>query len=59
MKNYEVTGTYSKKGLIHKFTKTVLADDKEKAKEVCYSLMGGKQKIKRKDITMSDIKEAN
>ena len=59
MKNYEITGTYEKKGKVHKFTKTVLADDKEKAKEVCYSLIGGKQKIKRKDIAMKDIKEAN
>jgi ribosomal protein L20A (L18A) len=59
MKNYEVTGTYAKKGKVHKFTKTVLADDKEKAKEACYSLIGGKQKIKRKDIAMTEIKEAS
>ena len=58
MKNYEIAGTYSKKGKTHGFAKTVIAEDADKAKEACYSLIGGKQRIKRKDIAIKEVKEA-
>ena len=58
MKNFEVTGTFKQQGNDQKFTKTIKATDDTNAKELAYALIGGKQKIQRRNITILDIKEA-
>jgi len=59
MKSFELVGTTTKRGMTQKFKKVVVADSKEQAKEVALSLIGGKQKVKRKDITITTIEEAH
>jgi len=58
MKLFEAKGNYSKKGTEHKFSKFVLAEDKEKAQEKILSLLGAQQKLTRKNITIEEMKEA-
>jgi len=57
MKTFEAKGTYKKNEVI-KFTKKIKADNEKLAREYAYSLIGGKQKISRRDITIEEIKEA-
>jgi len=57
MKTFEAKGTYTK-GRKVKFTKKIKADNEKLAREYTYSLIGGKQKITRKNIDIEDIKEA-
>lgn len=58
LKVFDVKGKF-KKGTEQKFDKQVQAEDKEKAKEKALSLIGGKQKIKRRNITIEEVKEAS
>jgi large subunit ribosomal protein LX len=58
MKTYETKGTYEKNREIGEFTKTVQALNENLAKEKLYTLIGGKQKIKRDKIKITEIKEA-
>lgn len=73
MKVYRVTGEFIVKKVLRKkqakegvntirkikyrFSKEVLADSPENAKEYIYKLFGGVYKIKRKAIKINDIKE--
>ena len=57
MKVFEATGTYNKNG-ISKFTKKVKAENEKMAKEYIYSLIGGKQNISRRNITIESIQGA-
>jgi len=58
MKGFEVTGTYIKNGQKQKFLKNIKADNEKMAKEYAYSLIGGKQKIRKQDISIQETKEA-
>ena len=57
MKTFEAKGTYQKNGTA-KFTKTVKAENEKMAKEYIYSLIGGKQNISRRKITIETIEGA-
>ncbi len=58
MKVYRVAGLYSPKGKKwHRFTKDVVADDMEAAKEKIYSILGSKYGIKRRLVDIKEIKE--
>ena len=57
MKKFELSGTYKQKGEQKKFTKIVNSENSEKAKEKILSLMGGKQKIPRRNISIIEAKE--
>lgn len=59
MKTFEVKGTYKKKGNLYNFTKSVKAENEKMGKEKIFAEMGGKQKLKRTDITLESIKAAN
>jgi len=54
MKVFEAKGTFGKEG-VSKFTKTVKAENEKMAREYIYSLIGGKQNISRRDITIETI----
>ena len=55
MKNFEAKGTYAKNGVVQKFAKEVHAENEKLAREKVLSLVGGKQRIRRKDITISEV----
>lgn len=57
MKVFEAKGTYTKNGTTT-FVKTIKAENEKMAREYIYSLIGGKQKITRKNILIEEIKEA-
>lgn len=60
MKVYRVTGLYSPKGKKwFKFTKDVVADEEDAAREKIYSIVGSKYGIKRRLIDIKDIREIN
>ncbi len=54
---FEIKGTYKQKKEDNKFTKIVNAEKEENAREKILSLMGGKQKIPRRNINIKEIKE--
>jgi ribosomal protein L20A (L18A) len=56
MKTYEVKGTYKKKGNLYNFSKKVSAETENMAKEKTLAEMGGKQNLKRTDITLETVK---
>ncbi|NMA44745.1 MAG: 50S ribosomal protein L18a [Candidatus Diapherotrites archaeon] len=56
MTMYEVKGTYTKRGVKQKYTKTIKAPSEKLAKEKTYALIGGKQKILRIHMTIDEIK---
>jgi large subunit ribosomal protein LX len=58
MKSYETKGTFEKNGETGKFTKIVQAISEKLAKEKIFTLIGGKQKIKRRQIKINEVKEA-
>ena len=58
MKAYEAKGSFEKNGEKGVFTKNVEAANENLAKEKIYTLIGGKQKIKRAKIIIDEIKEA-
>ena len=55
MKTFEAKGEYNKNGQ-KTFTKKVKADNEKMAQEYIYSLIGGKQNIPRRAITINEIK---
>ena len=57
-KHYEIKGKYSYNGSGEKFTKHVKGFNAEHATENCLSLFGSKQKIKRRNIQIIDVKES-
>ncbi len=57
MKKFEVNGTYKQKSEEKKFLKRVNAENKENATEKVLSLIGGKQRIIRRNITINEVKE--
>jgi len=57
MKTFEAKGTYNKSKTV-KFTKKIKATNEKLAREYTYSLIGGKQKIARRNINIEEIKEA-
>jgi ribosomal protein L20A (L18A) len=54
MKKFIVKGKYNKNGE-QKFEKMVNAENEENAKEKILSLIGGKQKIIRRNITINEV----
>ena len=60
MKAFRVEGLYSPKGKKwYKFTKDLVADEENDAKEKAYSLLGSKYGIKRRLIKIEKIGEIN
>ena len=58
MKVFRIFGLYSPKGKRWlKFSKDVVADNEEAAKEKVYSIMGSKYGIKRRLVDIKEIKE--
>ena len=53
------TGIFLKKGEENKFTKELQATSEKAAKEKIYAEFGSKNNLKRKDIKITEIKEAN
>ncbi len=58
MKSYEVKGTFERNYKTGVFTKSVDAENENRAREKILSLIGSKQKIKRSKIIIEGIKEA-
>ncbi len=57
MQKFEIKGTYKQKEEEKKFTKIVNSENKDTAKEKILSLIGGKQRIIRRNIKINEIKE--
>jgi large subunit ribosomal protein LX len=58
MKAFRVEGLYSPKGKEwYKFTKDLIAEDENDAREKAYSLLGSKYGIKRRLIKIDGVKE--
>ena len=58
MKVFRIYGLYSPKGKNWlKFTKDVVAEDTEAAREKVYSIMGSKYGIKRRLVDIKEIEE--
>ncbi len=58
MKVFRISGLYSPKGKNWlKFSKDVVAEDDEAAKEKVYSIMGSKYGIKRRLVDIKEVKE--
>ncbi|MBI2529841.1 MAG: 50S ribosomal protein L18a [Candidatus Diapherotrites archaeon] len=56
-KKYEFSGKYSEGGAEKKFTKSISALNEARAKELLYSLMGSKHKLRRNNITIEECRE--
>lgn len=54
---FEVTGVYTEKGLKKKFKKLVDAKNEKRAIEIVFSLIGSEHKVKRKRISIKEIKK--
>ena len=59
MKKYEIKGTYKTKGVTHKFSTNINAENEKMAREKIYSIIGGKQSIRRNDVIILELKVAN
>ena len=57
MKKFETKGTYTKKGTEYKFKKTITVENEKMVKESLYAMLGGKEKVRRIDIKIEEIKE--
>lgn len=57
MKVFEIKGEFHIRGQKRKFTKRVKADSYKFAVEKTLCLMGGKHKVKRRQIIISEVKE--
>jgi len=58
-KEYEIVGEYKINKQNKKYTKSIKAINENMAKEKIYTEIGAKQKIKRRDITIKEIKILN
>lgn len=58
-KEYEIIGEYKINKQNKKYTKNIKAINENMAKEKIYTEIGAKQKIKRRDITIKEIKILN
>jgi large subunit ribosomal protein LX len=54
---FKVTGNFTKNKKDHPFTKEVLVENKQKAQEFIYSVMGSKHRVKRREISIKKIEE--
>ncbi len=57
MKIFEINGEFERKGEKQKFKKELKAESEKLAIENTYCLIGGKQKIPRRKITIIEVKE--
>jgi ribosomal protein L20A (L18A) len=57
MKTYKINGTYKHRGEREKFSKTIKSEDEKTAREFTLCLLGGKQKIPRRNIEIETIDE--
>ena len=56
---FVATGTFLKNKEENKFTKNLEATNEKAAREKIYAEFGSKNNLKRKDIKITEIKEAN
>ena len=54
---FKVIGSYKKGRRIQKFTKEILTQNRQKAEEYVYSIMGSKHHVKRKEIKIESIEQ--
>ena len=59
MTNFKATGIITQGNKINKFTKTIHGKNEAEARELIYCLVGGKEKLPRRYITINDIKEVS
>ena len=57
MKAFRVTGSFKMGRLPQNFSKEVISKDKKGAEEFILSDLGSKHKVKRWQITITDVKE--
>lgn len=57
-KQFEVKGTFKEKKQEKKFSKKVTAENQKHAIEKTMSLFGSKNRIKRRNIAITEVKEA-
>lgn len=58
MAKYIIKGFYNKRGNVSKFSKEIEADSEKLAKEKIFADLGSKHKVKRRFITLEEIKNA-
>ncbi len=56
-KDFTVKGTMMEKKNEKSFTKTIRAENEKAARETTFSLFGSKHKIKRRNISIKEIRE--
>jgi len=54
--NFEAKGTFVVKGILNKFTKTLAAENEKRAQEKVYAELGGKNRAKRNNIKITELK---
>jgi len=54
---FKVTGNFIKRKKTQKFTKEVIVNNKDQAKEYIFSIMGSKHRVKRREIKILKIEE--
>ncbi|AFK17871.2 50S ribosomal protein L18a [Haloferax mediterranei ATCC 33500] len=58
MSQFTITGSFTSRGVVHEFTKTVEAPNENVAEERAYSLIGSEHGIKRTKVTLSEVSAA-
>ena len=54
---FRISGNFKKGKKTQDFTKEVMGENKQQVKEYIYSIMGSKHRVKRREITISEIEE--
>ncbi|UCF08957.1 MAG: 50S ribosomal protein L18a [Thermoplasmata archaeon] len=57
MKAYRVSGRFKMGDRWQDFTKEVAGEDDERVKEVVFSILGSKHRVRRSKIQITDVKE--
>jgi large subunit ribosomal protein LX len=58
MSQYTISGSFTSRGVTHKFTKTVEAPNENVAREHAFSLIGSEHGIKRTKVDLSEVSAA-
>ncbi|ELZ95169.1 50S ribosomal protein LX [Haloferax mucosum ATCC BAA-1512] len=58
MSQFIIAGTFTSRGVVHEFTKTVEAPNENVAEEHAYSLIGSEHGIKRTKVELTEVSAA-
>ncbi|WP_416838284.1 50S ribosomal protein L18Ae [Haloferax sp. DFSO52] len=58
MSQFTISGSFTSRGVTHKFTKTVDAPNENVAQERVFSLIGSEHGIKRMKVELSEVSAA-